>query len=140
MSAIEHHPPRAGVDPIDSQERALTVVRLARHRPARAETIVILLDHARCGLAIVAVSGTEHPDDVLTVVERVTAPAALGGAVGAIIVASSRPGDEAGDADVDRWLELSDIADCAGVDLLEWFVIGERVTCPRDQLGELPRW
>jgi hypothetical protein len=35
---------------------------------------------------------------------------------------------------------MSDIAEQAGVELLEWFVISGDVTCPRDQLGEPPRW
>ena len=51
------------------------------------------------------------------------------------------PSDESTVAtDVDRWLEMSDIAEQVGVELIEWFVIGGDVTCPRDQLGEPPRW
>ncbi len=49
-------------------------------------------------------------------------------------------GDELVAGDVDRWLELSDLAEQAGVELLEWFVIGDAITCPRDLLGEPPRW
>jgi hypothetical protein len=38
---------------------------------------------------------------------------------------------------------MSDVAEQVGVEVLEWFVIGNSgrdVTCPRDQLGEPPRW
>ena len=35
---------------------------------------------------------------------------------------------------------MSDIAEHVGVELLEWFVFGNAVTCPRDRLGEPPRW
>ena len=43
--------------------------------------------------------------------------------------------------DVDRWLEISDLAEDHGVDLLEWYVIGpDGASCPRDRLGEPPRW
>ena len=89
-------------------------------------------------------SGTHQPDDVLEVVECFTRSAAHGGRVGSIIVASVRPAAAATRrrpaTDVDRWLEMSDIAEQAGVELLEWFVIGGDVTCPRDRLGEPPRW
>ena len=116
---------------------------MAIQRPLRAETVTLLLDDQRRGIAVAVVSGTHQPDDVLEVVECFTRSAAHGGRVGSIIVASVRPdrSDEATTAtDVDRWLEMSDIAEQAGVELLEWFVIGSEVTCPRDQLGEPPRW
>lgn len=159
--------PRAGIDPITSPDVALLTVAMAAHHPPRAETIAVLLDDVRRGVAIVVVSDTTRPDDVLEVVECLTRPAAHGGRVGALVLASVRPtpthaegstcddvhrrelGCELGceldctcecDRDVERWLELSDIAEQAGVELLEWFVITGEVTCPRDRLGEAPRW
>jgi hypothetical protein len=135
--------PRAGVDRISCPDTALTMLLLATHRPIRPETIVILLDDQRRGLAVAVVTDTRRPDDVVEVVECLGRPAAHGGRVGAMIVASVRPGeldDEVAAGDVDRWLEISDLAEQAGVELLEWFVIGEEVTCPRDRLGEPPRW
>ena len=141
--AAHHRLPRAGIDTIDCAETALLTLAMAIQQPLRAETVALLLDDQRRGITVAVVSGTHQPDDVLEVVECFTRTAAHGGRVGSIIVASVRPGrtDEATAAtDVDRWLEMSDIAEQAGVELLEWFVIGEHVTCPRDQLGELPRW
>lgn len=139
--------PRAGIDPIDHPDTALAALALAVGRPLRSETVLLLLDEARCGRAIVAVSGTAEPDQVIEVVECITQS---DGAehLGAIVVASVRPDDDAtrdpsdhDDADdVDRWLEMSDIAELAGVELLEWFVIGRTIRCPRDRLGEPPRW
>ena len=141
--AVHHRLPRAGVDAIDCAEAALLTLAMAIQQPLRAETVTLLLDDQRRGIAVAVVSGTHRPDDVVEVVECFTRSAAHGGRLGSIIVASVRPdrSDEATTAtDVDRWLEMSDIAEQAGVELLEWFVIGGEVTCPRDQLGEPPRW
>ena len=141
--AVHYRLPRAGVDQISCAETALLMLAMAIQQPLRAETVTLLLDDQRRGIAVAVVSGTHQPDDVLEVVECFTHSAAHGGRVGSIIVASVRPelGDESTIAtDVDRWLEMSDIAEEAGVELLEWFVIGGDVTCPRDQLGEPPRW
>ena len=142
--AVHHRLPRAGVDTISCAETALLTLAMAIQRPLRAEIVTLLLDDQRRGIAVAVVSGTQQPDDVLDVVECFTRSAAHGGRVGSIIVASVRPdgSDESttSAADVDRWLEMSDIAEQAGVELLEWFVIGDDVRCPRDQLGEPPRW
>ncbi len=141
-----HHPalhrrlPRAGIDVIDDSPTAFAMLSLSIHRPLRDETIVLLLDEAQCGKAIVVVSGTADPDAVIEVVDCITNTTEP---LAAIVVGSVRPNDdgttEVG-GDVDRWLEMSDIADAAGVDLLEWYVIGRSVRCPRDLLGEPPRW
>ena len=136
--------PRAGVDPVCSASSALTIISLAMHRPLRFETIVLLLDDERRGVSLVVVDGTAEPDSVVDVTECIAvavdpSPAAQ------LVIASVRPGDGAVRGDPDRWLEASDIAGLHGVELVEWFVIdGEtdavNVHCPRDALGERPRW
>lgn len=131
--------PRAGIDTIDHPDTALATIAMAVARPVRSETIMVLLDEARRGRAIVVVSGTHEPDQVIDVVECITQGEGCEH-LGAIIVASVRPGGGERPGDVDRWLEMSDIASVAGVDLLEWFVIGRTISCPRDSLGEAPRW
>lgn len=139
-----HRLPRAGLDPITSHDDALVTIAMAVHRPLRPETIVVLLDDTRRGIALVVVTDTTRPDDVLEAVECLTRPSTHAGRAGAIVVGSVRPGalpdDADADRDVDRWLELSEIAEGHGVELLEWFVIGTEVRCPRDHLGEAPRW
>jgi hypothetical protein len=140
-----HRPPRAGVDPVDSAPAALAVIRLAMHRPARSETIAIVLGDDHRGRSIVVVDGTDDPDSVVAVVERLTDTIAASGRDGALVIASIRPGRGPVPGDLDRWLEASAIAEDAGVDLLEWFVIdgtagGGTAWCPRDLLGEPPRW
>ena len=141
--AVHHRLPRAGVDTIDCAETALLTLAMAIQQPLRAETVSLLLDDQRRGIAVAVVSGTDQPDDVLEVVECFTRSATHGGRVASVIVASVRPvvADEVTTAgDVDRWLEMSEIAEQAGVELIEWFVITGDVTCPRDRLGEPPRW
>ena len=143
MHVTSHRPPIAGDDPIDRHERALHAVVRAAHLPPRDETIVVFLDDARCGFAIVVVTDTVEPDAVVEVVELLTSPAVHGGRVDAVVVGSIRTRhDTRADAgDVDRWLEISDLAEGNGVDLLEWYVIGpDGASCPRDRLGEPPRW
>ena len=142
-----HRAPRAAVDPIDSPRSALALVDLALRRPLAHETVAIVLDEDRRGRTIVVVDGTRQADSILDVVERVAESIAATGRPGSIVVASARPGGGPEPGDDDRWLEASDIADDLGVELVEWFVIGGDVpsvranaTCPRDLLGEPPRW
>lgn len=109
--------------------------------PLRHETIMMLLDHDRRGLAIVAVSDTVKASAVLDVVELFVSAPAHEGRVGSVVVASVRPGSPADSGDVDLWLEMTDIAERAGIELLEWTVFDEAgVSYPRDLLGEPPRW
>src|SRR5690349_1230856 len=96
--AVHHRLPRAGIDTIDCAETALLTLAMAIQQPLRAETVSLLLDDQRRGIAVAVVSGTHRPDDVLEVVECFTRSATHGGRVGAIIVASVRP-DEVADAD-----------------------------------------
>lgn len=143
MHVTSHRPPTAGTEPIDRQEVALRVLVRAAQLPPRDETVVVFLDDARCAVAIVTVTGTVEPDSVVEVVELLTSPAVHGGRVDAVVVGTIRTRHDEGTAadDVDRWLEISDLADEHGVELLEWYVIGpDGASCPRDRLGEPPRW
>jgi hypothetical protein len=131
---------------VRSSADALEVVALVMSRPPRPETIAFVLDGNGCGTTVLVVDGTELPDSVIDVVERVAEAAELAGAAG-IVVASVRPvtaADSAAvlaDGDVDRWCEASDIAADHGVELLEWYVVGPHgISCPRELFGEPPRW
>jgi hypothetical protein len=158
-----HRLPRAGVDPIDAPT-ALSMLTQIAHRPRRYETIVLMLDYERRGLGVMVVSGTVALDamfDVLDVIISLDSDE-----LGAIVVGSVRPSHGVLDGpdpdrrvidghdidkqqggavdldahDLDRWLEATAMVDDRGLDLLEWFVIGHTVTCPRDVFGEPPRW
>ena len=57
------------------------------------------------------------------------------------VVAAVRPGYDALPGDGDRWLELCEIAETHGCELVEWFILSDDVAwCPRDLLAEPPRW
>lgn len=126
---------------------ALELVAMTMSRPPRAETIAFLLDDDGFGTTVLLVNGTDRPEDVIGVVEQVAEAGAVSGA-SALFVASVRPvapsPDEAievAEGDIDRWLEASELADDEGLELLEWFVVGPAgVICPRELLGEPPRW
>lgn len=136
---LHHRFPRAGLDPLDSIDRMLPLVRTLVSDPPVPETFVVALDDARRGLAIAHVTGTTDPDHVLTVVERFAVPDLCGGGGAGIVVVTCRPGGRVVVADIDRWLEMSDLCDDAGIELVEWFVVARTITCPRDLLGAPPR-
>lgn len=136
-----HRLPRAGLDRIDGPTDALSLLRLGIQCPPVPDTVVLLLDHVRRGIAIAAVRGTHGPDDVIEVAECFAGVAAEQADAGALVIASIRPGAPSPDPDdVDRWLEMSELTELLGVELVEWFVLGRSTWCPRDLLGEQPRW
>lgn len=139
-----HRLPRAGIDPIDSEPVALAVLDMVVSTPLRHETIVVFLDQQRRGISILVVSGTIAFDSLFDVLDVVIDVGIEIDELGAVVLYTVRP-PTAGVADldgrdVDRWLEASAMLDDAGIELLEWFVVGALVTSPRDQLGEPPRW
>lgn len=133
-------PPRAGVDPIDTADSAMSVLAAAFHTPARHETLALLLDDERRGHVVFVVAGTTTNDSIHDVADVIAAANQRGDELGAVVLASVRPGGSVEPDDVDRWLELSETLGAHGVELLEWFVVGSTTECPRDLLGEAPRW
>ena len=134
-----HRVPRARIDPIGAAAALRLLMRSIRV-PHVDETLVLVLDDAHRGVGIVSVDGTVRPDQVVDVVECLARPELFGGDSAALVVASMRPGGGVDTGDVDRWLEMCDLADAAGLELVEWFVIGSEITRPRDLLGMPPRW
>ena len=134
-----------GGEPIVDATDALGVIALAvSPDPGPGETIVIVLDAERCGHTILVVGGTDHPDALLEVVDTIAAAALTHQDGMSIVIASVRPRHALEPADIDRWLEASDRLARAGAELVEWFVISGiscvDAVCPRDLLGEPPRW
>ncbi|MEJ7562267.1 MAG: hypothetical protein WKF45_07055 [Ilumatobacteraceae bacterium] len=138
--------PRAG-DRLLAAADAIAVIRLALHQPLRAETVVVIRDADRRAGTVVVVSGTFSCDAVVTVCEVLSAAVGndrLAGPSG-LVVASVRPDQPMTPDDLDRWLEASDVTEEAGSELVEWFIVtgdaeSPRFECPRDALGEPPRW
>lgn len=135
-----HPVPRGGIDPIRSADDALAVLALAA--PYGHDTIVILLDAERRGSSITVVTDTVDHDALFGVIEVcVSATAAHGAPIEAMIVASSRPGGDVEPDDVHRWLEAGDLCRSGGIELIEWFVLGRSgPQCPRELFGDRERW
>jgi hypothetical protein len=135
-----HRLPRAGVDPIHDPALALALIGSMLSSPPERETFAILLDHERRGISILHLVDDPHPDAVFDVAELIIAAAYQQARFGAVILVSVRPNEPDELADADRWLELSDQFDTAGIDLVEWFVIGRTINLPRTLVGDPQRW
>ncbi|HWL42170.1 MAG TPA: hypothetical protein VNQ73_04435 [Ilumatobacter sp.] len=143
--------PRAGIDRIDGAGAALKMFDLLIARPLRDQTLALLLDREHRGISVLIVEGTCLPDSVLDVARLLADTATGHPRLAAVVLASVRPGpvvtgsDSDSDTDsddVDRWADLDDQLAEAGVELVEWFVLGpgRTASCPRDLLGAPPRW
>jgi hypothetical protein len=133
--------------PIRTSSDALRLVELAISRPLRHETIAFMFDRNGFGGTVVVVAGTVQPDAVLDVADCMSVAGHSTPDLVSLVIATVRPGGATTNPmvaldDVDRWLEASAIADEYGIELVEWYVIGTagHVECPRDILGEPPRW
>lgn len=144
-STARSRPPHAG-DPIHSAIDAIAVVSLVIHRPLQAETIAFLLDDGGHSDTITIISGTTEPDSVLAVAECMARAGSTAPALCGLVVASVRPGTVANTpatlpGDIDRWLQIDEITESLGIELVEWFVVGPAgIDCPRDLLGDPERW
>ncbi len=144
-STARSRPPRAS-EPIRSSIDAIAVVSLVIHRPLEAETIAFLLDDGGRSNTITIISGTTEPDSVLAVADCMARAGSTAPALCGLVVASVRPGigttaPATLPGDMDRWLEIDEITESHGIELIEWFVVGPAgVDCPRDLLGDPERW
>lgn len=132
--------PVADVDPINDASTALALINEFTSHPHVDETLAILLDREHRGSTIINVDGTVDNDSVLLVADHVTEIAHCVDEIGAVIIASIRPGGSDEPADIDRWLTIDEQLGLVGIELVEWFVIGRSVSCPRSLLGDASRW
>jgi hypothetical protein len=131
-----HRIPRGFIDPIESEADALAVLSLAA--PFGHDTIAVLLDPDRCGVGILVVTDTRDDDAIFRIID--VCIDAHYTEIGGLILATSRPGGDILSADRDRWIEASMQCDDGGIELVEWFVIGTHISCPRELAGDEPRW
>ena len=134
--------PQAGIDPVDSPDRAMLIIASGLEVPLRPETIVVVLDADDTGIAVIVVDGTDAADDLFEVTGLVgrTAPIHHGRRV---VIASVRPDGDVLEDDVFRWhVATQDLAE-SDIELVDWFVLTDLdrpPICPR-ALGLLPsRW
>ncbi|HSL73842.1 MAG TPA: hypothetical protein VK853_05225 [Ilumatobacteraceae bacterium] len=131
-----HRVPRGGIDPIRDEADALAVLALLA--PFGHDTIALVLDDERRGNTAFVVTGTTDPDALFTVIDLCCAASTVD--AHALVLASSRPGGGIDWSDAVRWADATLQCDDAGVELIEWFVIGRQIERPRELAGDPPRW
>jgi hypothetical protein len=136
----DHRLPRAGVDPITDPQNAVAFLAALLSAPPTRESFAVLLDHERRGLSVLHLADDPHPDAVFHMADYIIGSARYTNHVGAVILASVRPGEPEDLTDADRWVELTDHLEDFGIDLVEWFVIGRGTSLPRTLVGDAPRW
>jgi hypothetical protein len=133
--------PRARLDPIYSAAEAMAIFAAQMTKPMRAETLVMFLDDAGRGSALVTITDTDDPDQIVDITETMALSAIANPDVCSLVVASVRPGGSVLPGDDELWLEAADVADGCGITLVDWLVIGRDGTVsPREVLGMPSRW
>jgi hypothetical protein len=131
----------ARIDPINTAYNALsTLIGLIGPDPLH-QTAFLLLDRERRAVFTLMGEATDDPNSVLGVVDSITDIACDDNTVCAAVIASIRPGGGALYSDIARWADIDEQCNHAGIQLIEWFVLGSStVSCPRELSGEPPRW
>ena len=132
--------PVADVDQIVDARTALALIDALASNPPVHETLAILLDREHRGSTIVNIDDTVDNDSVLRVADLVTEVAHRVDDIGAVIIASFRPSGSDELDDLERWLTIDEQLGLVGVELLEWFVVGRSISCPRSLFGDPARW
>lgn len=131
-------PSRYAHPPVQSVAAALEVIASVAADPCRHETVALLMDASRHGGTCLVVDGTEAADAISEVAEFVlTSAREQPSRVDSVVLASVRPGRLApGGGDHWRWFDLRDRFDEAGIDLLDWLVVGELVAVSMAQVTD----
>jgi hypothetical protein len=121
--------PRPFLDTISTTSQALSVFSLTVTRPARAETLVLLLDSSRRGVALLsdtsrhaAGSTPSHVGELLG--HHVVGMASAHPAAVACFVLTVEPDATPTIDDAEKWFAFADVCDRAGIVLLDWCVRG----------------
>jgi hypothetical protein len=127
--------------PIRSSQDAVRLLQLAISLPLEHETLAFLLDDEGVGGVITSIEDTRPLESVLNITAVMSRVGADVPGLCSLVVASVRPGSGLVPGDIDRWLEASEIAEAHGIALLEWYVVDRLgFHCPRELIGEPPRW
>jgi len=124
--------------PVQSVTDALDVVASVTADPVRHQTVALVMDASRRGGTCLVVDGTDALAAISEVAEFVLNVALQQASrVDSVVLASVRPGRLApDDGDHWRWFELRDRFDEAGIDLLDWLVVGDLVAVSMAQLTD----
>jgi hypothetical protein len=127
-------------DTVSDPLAALLLIEAFVTSPRRPEVVALLLDHERRGMTSLKVNDIGDPESVLGVADSIIMRRDQNERFGAVVLAPVRPSGSDELDDVERWLTLDETFASAGVELVEWFVLGRSVSCPRALLGEPARW
>jgi hypothetical protein len=148
-SARSHHRHRrsstlgAASTPLRSPDDALRVVLAAIAQPPEGETIVLLLDPAHRGNVCLVCRGATSAEQVASLVPILVQAAANEPSVGAVVLATGRPGRGVvvGADDQVAFGAMRHELGGAGIDLLDWFVLdGELIASVAELTGACWRW
>jgi DNA repair protein RadC len=113
--------------PLGGPDEALRVVFAALGQPRRAETIALLLDSQHRGSVVLICSDASEPAQVDRLAEMLLQVATSNPTLGAVVLATSRPGRgiaPSGDDERTFAAMRHDLAE-ADVELLDWFLVDE---------------
>jgi hypothetical protein len=125
---------RATTDPpIRTSDDAARAIGLVTEDGCLDCVVVACVDADRLPLTMFVFDGRPQLDDDLEMaVDAVVAAAASADSpLASIFLASSRPWAEPGPtaADERRWVRMADACRDAGIDLLDWFIVGHGAVC-----------
>ena len=142
MSSTSHGRfPHAGREPILSLDHALAIFDVQLHRPLRAETLAMFLDHHHHGSTLVTVTDTVLAKQLLEVAEVMALAGSARPEMSGLVLASVRPGHGLQSGDDELWTRASNVTEANGMILIDWFVISPHGTCsPRELIGLPSRW
>jgi hypothetical protein len=133
------------VRPIHSPEDAHRALGLATDNGTLDCVVVACVDADHLPLTMFIFDGRPQLDDdlELAIDAIVAAAASADSPLAAIFLGSSRPHSELGPtpADESRWVRMADTCRDAGVELLDWFLLGHGTVCSvADGLWPGPGW
>jgi hypothetical protein len=130
--------PRAHRDPINSATQALSVFSLAITRPLRPETLVLMMSHDHRGVGLIALN---NGGDLRSLIDHIVGKCAAENTARAVAIASVRPHLHSQFHSAIEWTKANEICQRAGVQLVDWFIIGRHgVNRPRIVAHEPDAW
>ncbi|MEY3806202.1 MAG: hypothetical protein RIR69_1014 [Actinomycetota bacterium] len=128
--------PRPFIDPIHSLAEALGVTSLVMQRPRSASTIALVLDRQRRGLHLNRFAPLSH-----TVFHDIVSDASHLDTAHEVVLCSTRITSPMHPTDLDLWRCGQNVFNSAGLELIDWCVVGRGgYYCPRSLLNDPDSW
>lgn len=113
---------------VTSARHALELFHDGVHAPLRPEVMLMALDAHQQVLLVLRVDQIRARTDVIDVLE-VMIELAAGTPTTSVVLASVHPGEPPVTDDMLIWWTLFDMGNDAGLEVLDWFVLGEEFLC-----------